>query len=148
MKLEVKRPEIINQISELLTQSQLVPVGLDQDHLHLFCHIAESGEIIGVVGVEVYGAVCLLRSLTVREDKRSQGIAHALLTEAVNFARSVKSFEAYLLTETIGDIMSRYGFRDIPREYVPSELLQSPFFNGICPCSCQLMHKNIMDGEL
>ena len=143
MKVEVKTPEILFQLSELLKSSGLVPEGLQKDNLYLFCEREDSGTMVGVVGMEIYGNVCLLRSLAVRENKRNQGIARSLLKQAFELARSIKSYEVYLLTETIGDTMHKYGFRDVYRDNVPNGLLESPFFNGICPCSCHLMYKNI-----
>lgn len=146
MKLDTKSPKDLATISELLIAANLVPVGLANENLHLFCARDAVGQIIGVVGVEVYSKGSLLRSLAVKDSMRNQGIARALLREAFQFAKSVQSYDLYLLTETIGDTMRRYGFKDIDRDQVPSDLLESPFFNGICPCSCQLMHKNIQEG--
>ena len=147
MKVEIKTPEIIFQFSELLKSSELVPEGLEKDNLYLFCEREESGAIVGVVAVETYGNVCLLRSLAVQENKQNRGIARSLLKEAFEYARSVKSYEMYLLTETIVDMMYRYGFRNVHRDKVPNEFLESPFFNGLCSCSCQLMYKNINSME-
>jgi amino-acid N-acetyltransferase len=146
MKLGNKTEQVFVEISELLLSAGLVPVGLDSDNLHFFYQQNDCGEIIGVVGVEVYAPNSLLRSLAVREDMRNNGIARSLINEAIEFARSIKSYNLYLLTETIGKTMYRYGFRDIPREQVSDDLLASPFFNGICPCCSQLMHKNIQEG--
>lgn len=147
MKIKVKTPEIISQLSELLKSSELVPEGLEKNNLHLFYERDESGALIGVIGVEMYGDACLLRSLAVLENKRNQGIARSLIKEAFEFARSVKSYEVYLLTQTIGNTMYGYGFRNVHRDKVPNDLITSPFFNGICPCSCHVMHKNIMEGS-
>jgi len=143
MTVVLKTAENIFQIRELLKSAELVPEGLEKDNLTFFCAREDSGKIIGVVGVEIYGDACLLRSLAVEKSKRNQGIARSLIQQAFAFACSVKSYNAYLLTETIGDTMHRYGFKDLAREEAPKALLQSPFFNGMCPCSCQLMYKNI-----
>lgn len=143
MNLLTKTPETLSQISELLISSNLVPEGLEKDNLYLFYESDEAKGVTGVIGVEAYGDSCLLRSLAVRGDKRNQGIARNLIREALDFARLDMKFNVYLITETISDTMIRYGFSNIAREDVPGDILKSPFFNGICPCSCQIMHKNI-----
>lgn len=143
MKFETKPSEVLTQISDLLSQVDLVPVGLNASNLHLFCKMSESGTVEGVIGVETYGDSFLLRSLAVREGFRNQGIARSLLDEAFQFAKSNGYYHAYLLTETIGDVMHRQGFREVPRCHVPEEMQQSPFLKGICKCSTPLMYKNI-----
>lgn len=145
MKLDIKSEEALSEIQKLLMSADLVPVGLERENLYLFYQSNDGGQIIGVVGLEVYPEGALLRSLAVRADARSTGIARALLNEASAYARSIQSFDLFLLTETVAELMHRYGFRDIQRENVPTALLASPFFNGICPCSCHLMHKNIQE---
>lgn len=147
MKLAVKSEPNLAKVSQLLSQADLVPIGLENDQLHLFCELAEEEQLIGVIGVEVYGSACLLRSLAVREDRRNAGIARMLLKEALAFAQQSQCFDVYIITETIGDTMLRYGFTNITRKDVPQEILQSPFFNGICPCTSQVMYKNIKEGE-
>lgn len=143
MQVMEKNADILSQASALLINSKLVPEGLEKDHLTLFYQPDEKKNVIGLIGVELYSGCCLLRSLAVREDRRNQGIARSLIKEALKFAYDKKSFDVYLITETIGDTMERYGFVDVGRESAPSDLLESPFFHGICPCSSRLMHKNI-----
>jgi len=145
MRLSAKAPEMLSQFSELLTSSNLVPEGLEKENLTLFYTTDELEKVIGVIGVEVYGEACLLRSLAVCNGKRNLGIARNLIREALEFARLEKSFNVYLITETIGDTMMRYGFNNVSREIVPPEILKSPFLNGICPCSCPIMHKNVKE---
>ena len=145
MKLDNRTDADLAEFSKLLVSAELVPVGLNNKNLQLFCHRDDSGHIVGVVGVGIYRNGGLLRSLAVREDMRHQGIARSLLQEAYEFAGRNNCHHLYLLTETIGETMKRYGFSDILRKHAPSELLASPFFNGICPCSSRLMHKNIQE---
>lgn len=108
-----------------------------------FCHSDNAGKIVGIIGVEVYGASSLLRSLAVISNMRNKGIARSLLKEALAFAESIASYDVYLITETIGDTMERYGFCDVAREQVPDVILKSPYLNGILPCSSRIMYRNI-----
>lgn len=146
MKLEDKRETKLAMVRQLLSHAGLAAIGLENDQLHLFCEFTEEGQMVGVVGVELYGKTVFLRSLAVREDKRNAGIARALWKEALLFAYQSRCVDVYLITEILGDTMLRYGFDHITRKDVPQEILQSPFFNGICSCSSQVMYRNIQDG--
>lgn len=148
MELSTKTSEVLSRISDLLTGCDLVPEGLEKENLTLFYELDELEQVLGVIGVEAYGEVCLLRSLAVRHDKRNLGIARELIKNALNFAQLNNCCDVYLITETIGDTMLRYGFSNINRGDVPQDILKSPFFNGICPCSCQIMHKNVKEREI
>jgi len=46
----------------------------------------ESGRLVGVVGIEAYGAVGSLRSLAVTETRRKTGIGLALVSDAETWA--------------------------------------------------------------
>lgn len=148
MKLDNKTEQVLTEIRDLLVSAELVPVELASDHLHIFYEKDCFGKIVGVIGIEVYGNDSFLRSLAVRKGMRNQGIARSLLNEALVFAKRIRSYNLYLITETIGETMSRHGFSDIPREQVPSAILKSPYFNGICPCSCRIMYRDIRVGEI
>ena len=143
MKLEQKTEHALNEINDLLIAFNLVPVQLESDNLYFFCHNDNAGKIAGVIGIEVYGTSSLLRSLAVINEMRNKGIARSLLKEALAFAKSIASRDVYLITETIGDTMERYGFCDVAREQVPDVILKSPYLNGICPCSSRIMYRNI-----
>lgn len=147
MRLKAKSEHDLTMVSQLLSQAKLVPIGLENDQLHLFCECTEDAQMIGVIGVELYGTACLLRSLAVREDKQHAGIARKLWKEAITFAFQSQCFDVYLITELLGDTMLRYGFTAITRQDVPKDMLQSPFFHGICSCSSQVMYKNIREND-
>lgn len=143
MKIITKTPELLAEIGELLVSAELEPIGLDNRALQLFVCRDEVGKVAGVAGIEAYGKACLFRSLAVREDQRSKGLGRSLIHEALAYARNSGSPDVYLLTETIGETMRCYGFRDIARAGVPEDVLTSPFFNGICPCGCNLMYRSL-----
>lgn len=144
LKMEQKTEDILNEINDLLVASNLVPVQLESDKLYFFCHKDKAGKIIGVIGVELYGTSSLLRSLAVSFERRNEGIGHSLLKEALAFAKSIASYDVYLITETIADTMQDYGFCDVAREKMPAAMLKSPYLNGICPCSARIMYINIL----
>ena len=68
------------------------------NHLHNFILANRSGRTIGVVGLELYGRIALLRSLAVAVPDRGQGLARALFARAAAHALLQGVNALYLLT--------------------------------------------------
>jgi amino-acid N-acetyltransferase len=142
MRVYEKSPQIFNQISQLLTNAGLVPIGLEEEKLQLFCERDKNGELLGVIGLELYKSAGMLRSLAVRADVRKQGIAGRLVSEVFTYAKNTGVMKLYLMTMTIGEMLERsYGFSYIDRDQVPDDMAQSPLFKDVCHCSCAVMVK-------
>ena len=58
------------------------------------------GELIGVAGLEVYGASALLRSVAVEDGWRGSGVGKALIDRALDQARQAGIEDVFLLTTT------------------------------------------------
>ena len=130
------------KIIGLLTAEKL-PVADLPETLDNFIVAIEDGAVIGIGGIEIYGRYGLLRSLAVRPDFRSKGIAGKLLRR-IDALCSVKGLtELYLLTETAADYYERKGYRKITRAGVPEEVQQSSEFSHVCPQSAIVMRKPI-----
>jgi amino-acid N-acetyltransferase len=148
MRVCEKNSQILDQVSQLLKDAGLVPIGLEEEKLQLFCEQDKNDEVLGVVGLEIYGTAAILRSLAVQEDMRKQGIGRRLLSEVFVFEKNNEITELYLMTETIGKMLEQsYGFSYIGREKVPGDMAQSPLFKDVCHCSCAVMVKQL-GGEL
>ena len=89
MKIILKSPQIINEISELLIGAKLVPTELEKNNLYWFGDKNDKDELIAVIGVERYSDICLLRSLAVKAEERNKGIGDKLIKE-VAFPRAVR----------------------------------------------------------
>ena len=94
------------------------------------------------MGMEQYGNICLLRSLTVKVEERKNGLADKLIKEVTDFAVNAKCVEAYLITSTVVDKMRKHGFESIDRTELPEAIKKSKFFIEICPLSSVVMNKN------
>ena len=107
-------------------------VALDDEHL------------VGVAGLEIYGAYGLLRSVAVDKAYRGKGIADRILkqTEALAEAKQLKAI--FLLTETAADYFLRKGYQTISRAEVPAEVQESTEFSHVCPVSAIVMKKNLI----
>ena len=80
--LNVFRNPPESQVKHLLTEAKLPSSDLSARHLEHFwgCGLVEAPT--GVVGLEIYGDVALLRSLAVAVDSRGKGYGRALVAGA------------------------------------------------------------------
>jgi amino-acid N-acetyltransferase len=99
----------------------------------------EGGSVIGCVGLEVYGAYGLLRSLAVSPERRGQGVGSALTHRALELARERGLRRVFLLTTTAEGFFTRFGFAPLPREQAPPEIQGSAEFTSACPDTATLM---------
>ena len=98
-------------------------------------------DLAGVVGLEVYGMVALLRSLAVAPDRQGRGLGAALLAHAERAARRRGIAALYLLTTTAEAFFIRRGYDRIPREAAPSVLHRTAEFAALCPASAVCLRK-------
>lgn len=100
-------------------------------------------DLAGVIGLEGYGAVALLRSLAVAPDWQGRGLGSALLAHAERMARSRGVQALYLLTTTAEAFFTRRGYVRIPREAAPPALRQTAEFAALCPASAVCLSKTL-----
>lgn len=117
-----------------------LPVDEIREHIARFLVARRGGERIGCVGMEVYGEHVLLRSLAVARNARNAGTGKALLSRAIDEARTAGGRTAWGLT-TLGKrgLFDRFGFHVVPRSGAPPELSRSSQFRGVCPESAVLI---------
>jgi amino-acid N-acetyltransferase len=102
--------------------------------------VAESdGELVGVAGLERYGAFGLLRSAAVSQAARGSGAGAALVRALLAEASAAGLSEIYLLTTTARHWFPRFGFVLIDRSTAPQEIRDSDEFRAICPVTAQVM---------
>ena len=103
------------------------------------CH--EGTHLIGVIGLEGYGAVALLRSLAVAPAWQGRGLGSALLAHAEQAARPRGITALYLLTTSAEAFFTRHGYVRLPREAAPPILHQTAEFAALCPASAACLTK-------
>jgi amino-acid N-acetyltransferase len=135
-------PEMRDEIIDLL-HSQQLPVADLPLILTDFFVAKDAGKIIGVIGMERYGAFGLLRSMAVHPGYRNQHIAASLVQELENRAESTGIEAMYLLTETASGYFSRKGFITAERDQVPDAVKSSSEFSHVCPVSAIVMRKSL-----
>ncbi len=106
--------------------------------------VAESGNrLVGVIGLEAYGQVALLRSAAVAADARGAGVGASLVKGLLVRAGGQGIHDVYLLTTTAEAWFPRFGFVGVAREMVPEALHASEEFKGACPDSAVVMHATL-----
>ncbi len=126
----------VPEAKRLLEAAGLPTAGLD-DHLADLYVLEADGDILGAVAFEAYPPWVLLRSLVVSEAARGQGHGRELMRFVLGLARRRGFCEAYALTTTIPDWLSRLGFEKIAREDLPAALGASAELQGACPITAK-----------
>ena len=132
------RQRDLPRISALLESADLPTLGV-AEHLETFL-VAENGqEIIGSIGLEVYGDTALLRSAVVDEQRRGSGIGSLLYRRLIDRARALQVRKLILLTNTAEEYFRRKGFRKIDQNTVTGPITKSVEFSGACPSHAACM---------
>jgi len=121
-------PQDFPAARELLALCRLPLQGVE-DHWNRFLVARHDGNLVGCVGIEIYGTACVLRSLAVAPPFRGSGLGRRLMAAIIGSARDSGLTDAYGLTATAERMMTRLGFRAIPRETVPVEVRASREFH-------------------
>jgi amino-acid N-acetyltransferase len=130
--------------SAALLESQGLPVSdITDEHLEHFFFVGSDGSPTGLVGIELYGADALLRSLVVGESSRGNGLGSTLVEHAEQYAATKGVRSIYLLTSTAEPFFKRLGYDRIDRSRAPPSIKETPEFAGLCPASSAFMMKGL-----
>ena len=132
------------QIRRLLSECGL-PTLYIHSHLKSFVVAKAGKKIVGVIGVEVYGRVGLLRSLCVDQAYRTQGIARMLNAEILTYAHMRKIGRLYLFTWDAENFASKLGFRKIDKKRIPKSIRSTWQFRSFSPYPVVCMMKKIIN---
>jgi amino-acid N-acetyltransferase len=121
---------------EFLPSADLTEEALE----HFLVHRDQLG-VAGVIGLQLFGEVALLRSLVVSGERMGCGIGRSLVTAAETLAAELRVRSIYLLTTTAADFFEYRGFRRIGREEAPQEIRATQEFSSLCPSTAVLMVK-------
>jgi amino-acid N-acetyltransferase len=133
-------------ILELLEASGLPTTDLHPECVTQFLLLRDGRRLDGVVGLERYGNVGLLRSLAVRPERRRAGLGIALTEALEKFAAGSGLTSVVLLTQTAQAFFAERGYRVIARDTVPPAMQSSSQFTSLCPASAICMRKELTPG--
>jgi amino-acid N-acetyltransferase len=127
----------------LLGRARLPIEDLTESHCEHFYFSGPANSPTGLVGLELYGDVALLRSLVVDEKNRGQGTGGALLKHAEAQARARGVRQLFLLTTTAEKFFVAHGYARVVREAAPPAIRATREFAGICPSSSAFMMRQL-----
>lgn len=142
---EIKKA-IRSDLSEInaLLASESLPQVESGDPFDFYCKVVgDENQIVGAIGMEIYGPYGLLRSLVVGTDFRNEGLAENLVASVIDFARKSNVKEIYLLTNTAEKYFAKKGFKCTKRDMVPIDIKKSKEFSSLCPASSIVMKISI-----
>jgi amino-acid N-acetyltransferase len=136
-----------NIVQALLLASDLPVEDLDAEKLERFLLVSERANgrecILGVVGLESYGKVGLLRSLVVDAAARGTGCG-SYLVDALERKSSAEGIsELWLLTIDADGFFASRGYRSVARDAAPTAIRETAEFRSLCPDSAVLMSKSL-----
>ena len=100
-------------------------------------------QLAGVIGLERYAGIGMLRSLAVAESLRGSGIGQRLVHDVESWAASQGIKTIYLLTPTASKFFARLGYQSMARCEAPAVIAATAQFTGLCKASAQLMNKEL-----
>jgi amino-acid N-acetyltransferase len=132
------RVEDLPRILALLESALLPALGV-AEHIQTFLVAERNGEVIGSVGLEVYGEEALLRSAVVDERNRNAGLGTKLYNSLLERARSLGIKRLVLLTNTAEEFFRRKGFHKVDQKAITGPVTTSVEFTGACPSHAACM---------
>lgn len=124
---------------ELLRQAELPTADLTAENLALIAEDASG--TLGIIGLENFGDVGLLRSLVVRPSARARGIGRSLAAALEHLAHGLGISELWLLTMDADKYFRGLGFTARNRVDAPAAIRGSEEFSTLCPADAVLMSK-------
>lgn len=134
--------EDLQAVEQLLLDCEL-PYQDVAHHLSHFILAKDEAQLVGVIGLEIFDKVGLLRSLAVSGTHRGKGLAKTLYAHLVAFAQSQGIEKLYLLTLTAEGFFTKLGFSKIGRETTPISIQGTEEFRSLCPDTAVCMVKAI-----
>ena len=127
----------------LLDAAGLPSSDLTERHLEHFLFSGPRHSPTGVIGLEMYGHVALLRSLAVDPVARKTGVGSRLVQEAEALAQANGIQALYLLTTTARHFFEKRGYSAISRSDCPEAIRSTAEFASLCPASSALLMKTL-----
>jgi amino-acid N-acetyltransferase len=139
--IAVARRSDLAGIRWLLDMESLPSADITENALEHFLVYRDEKGVAGVVGLEKYGEVALLRSLVVSSEHMGRGLGKRLVAAAEDLASELHVRSIYLLTTTEVVFFEFRGFRCIRREEAPLPIRETREFSSLCPATAILMVK-------
>lgn len=127
---------------KLLADNNLPYQDIEDKNVKIFI-LKNDNTPIGIIGLEVYHKIALLRSMVIEKMYKNQGYGKYLFNKIVDYCKDKKVSELYLLTCSADRYFEKLGFEQILRNNLPEEIKQTKQFSQLCPCSAICMMLNL-----
>ncbi len=132
-------------VRTLLDEAGLPVADLGPEHLVDFLVAERSGtsqsETLGIIGLQRFNQVGLLRSLVVSEADRKSGLGRRLVSAVEANACCAGVNDLWLLTIDAERYFEGLGYKMMSRESAPDSIRNTEEFSGLCPDGAYLMRK-------
>ncbi len=127
---------------ELLRHAGLPVADVSAEELSLVAE--KDGCLQGVIGLQSFEDVALLRSLAVSADERGAGIGPALVSALETMCLSKGVLELWLLTIDADAFFAKLGYLIAERSDAPQRIRSTEEFSALCPAEAVLMSKRLL----
>ena len=137
------------QVSDLeVVIAWLDGAGLPSDdlravHMESFLLATKATQPVGMIGLEKFADLGLLRSLLVESTCRGNGLGAQLVAALEAKAQSHDIAELWLLTIDADPFFARLGFDTVERIDAPASIQATAEFSSLCPGDAVLMRKKL-----
>jgi amino-acid N-acetyltransferase len=132
----------IGYVERLLERADLPTDGV-RAHPERFYIARHRDARVGVGGLELYGAVGLLRSVAVERSVRGRGYGTDLCDSLEGRACDSGAESLYLLTTTAEAFFGDRGYEEIERPAVPDAIRETAEFAELCPSTATVLRKSL-----
>lgn len=133
----------LSMARQILSSAGLPVEDVTIDRLALLAE--QDGKVAGLIGLEQFGEVGLLRSLVVLPEHRRGGVGRALVAALENMATDRDISELWLLTIDADAWFAQLGYNGATRDAAPQTIQNTEEFSGLCPGDAVLMRKVLRD---
>jgi len=133
----------IGMVTRLLDSAGLPVEDLTTQHMAAFIIATRGDATLGIIGLEKFADVGLLRSLVVDPAHRGKGFGRQLVDALESTAAADGIRELWLLTVDAGRFFNNLAYVAISRDKVPAVLQATPEFLSLCPGDAVVMHKKL-----
>jgi len=103
----------------------------------------EGNKVLGCIAVEYDYNNALLRSLSVSEEKRNEGIGMKLVEFIEDYVKKQGVQTIFMLTTTAADFFSKQGYEAVDRNSAPLFIKNTEEYSMLCSSSAVLMKKEL-----
>lgn len=134
-------------IRALLLDAGLPVDDLGPDRLDAFLVAENNDAMIGLIGLDVFGTIGLLRSLVVEPEVRGDGLGSKLVDALEATASAAGLHQLWLLTIDAEGFFQRHAFEVVDRAVAPEAIRRSAEFTRLCPGTAFVMRKTLIAAD-